>query len=230
MDCFVLVDYDNLEPATKSQGLVSVARSIDAALQANVSGIDDLRIRLYGGWYQGAVLTRRAGSLSQEIGASFPIPLRKTTGGFRYLRCELAATLLCSPNDLLESTFRSRAGIRSRLTRKFPSWCINQQGCSIQAMVHWSHGNCPAPGCTVKSNESFEFFEQKLVDGQICSDVLYLALSGNDTICVVSGDDDLVPALMMGGKYGNVIHLRQIGVTTVYDRILTNHRVQVGTY
>ncbi|SPE32808.1 hypothetical protein SBA2_700009 [Acidobacteriia bacterium SbA2] len=142
MEAFALVDYDNLPVTVQQAGLHDLAHQIDVVAQAGNPSLFDLHIRLYGGWYTHAGLTKKGTQLSQVIGTTFPIPLMHASGTRRYLRCEIASALLSSPSDVFYATLRQRAGMRSRLAAKNPPWCANPGGCTIQACVRWSQGSC----------------------------------------------------------------------------------------
>jgi hypothetical protein len=232
MEAFALVDYDNLPSIVQQAGLHNLAHQIDVVAQAGNPGLSDLHIRLYGGWYTHAGLTNKGTLLSQAIGATFPIPLMASGGTRRYLRCEIASALLCSPADIFYATLRQRAGMRSRLTAKTPIWCANPGGCTIQASVRWSRGSCSVAGCSVVPTEAFEYYEQKLVDTLLCCDLVYLSLAQNDPIYVISDDDDMTPAILMASKYANFVsHLRRPPVVPrVYDPILVSNKVRIEQY
>lgn len=232
MEAFALVDYDNLPITAQQAGLQDLAHQIDVVAQASNPALSDLHIRLYGGWYAHAGLTKKGTRLSQEIGSTFPIPLMGSDGTRRYLRCEIASALLSSPSDVFYATLRQRVGMRSRLAAKSPTWCSNPGGCTIQAAVRWSKGSCSVAGCSVASNEAFEYHEQKLVDTLLCCDLVHLSLVQNDPIYIVSDDDDMTPAILMASKYAPFVsHLRRSPIVAkTYDPMLVSNKVRIETY
>src|ERR1035438_976313 len=232
MEAFALVDYDNLPITVQQAGMNNLAHQIDVVAKAADPSLSDLHIRLYGGWYTQAGLTKKGTQLSQEIGTTFPIPLMHSSGTRRYLRCEIASALLSSPSDVFYATLRRRAGMRSRLASKSPMWCANPSGCTIQACVRWSQGSCSVAGCSVVSTEAFEYYEQKLVDTLLCCDLVHLSLAQNDPIYVISDDDDMTPAILIDRKYATFIsHLRRsTAIAKAYDPILIGNKVRIEQY
>ena len=86
----------------------------------------------------------------------------------------------------------------------------------------WADGQCSVSGCEVLTNDAFMYREQKLVDTLLCCDLVALSLrKSTEPIILVSNDDDMVPALMLGANLGgNVYKVRNTArIATAYDSL-----------
>jgi len=230
MEAYVLLDYDNVVPLVR-QALPAISARLHTALEQYAPNLDDVHIRLYGGWYDIAGLTSLGTVVTQEIAQHFPIAILATQGTniVRRIFCELASSLIDSGPDILVWTFRRRRGIRSRLTSLRPQNCAAGGQCLIQSVVKWSRGKCPIPGCNVTAEDAFSYCEQKLVDTLLCCDLVALAgRTPPPSIFVLSEDDDMMPAFLMAGRAGARIWRCQTRPVTnpVYEVLLKRYNVQ----
>lgn len=107
---YILVDYDNIELLDRKRGLNYLALQILSAV-----GLPNLEMntradfRLYGGWYDGSSLSRRAQELSAEIEGSFPTVQSIGEKG-RILKVrmtvKLATSMTMDPTRDLVNTYR----------------------------------------------------------------------------------------------------------------------------
>jgi uncharacterized LabA/DUF88 family protein len=231
MKAHVLVDYDNLPDTVRRSGLASLARTVHRTVEIHHHSADEIGIRLYGGWYDTHGLTQAGTCLAQEIGASFPMVVA-TNGqiGCR-IHCDIASALIDTPADLLLHTFRQRKGIRSRLTAARVPNCANPGSCTVQTVAQWSRGRCHIAGCSVSANSVFTFNEQKLVDTLLCCDLIALAMRGEtEPVFLVSDDDDMVPAVLLGGRLGGAIHILEGRVRqSAYGALLQRYNIQTSS-
>lgn len=217
----VLVDYDNVPLLERQRGIVNLIDKILNTIEASkLSGYQRIRVKLYGGWYEGSRLSRIAQKLAADIGI-FPKAFSLFDGKNKVsviVQVNLAYSLEIDPRSNLENTYRSR-GLPQGLRCDPPpySHCINATGCPI-GTVHTliNSGNCPDATCRVTSADILVRSEQKLVDTMMTTDMIYLANNKYKDICVVSSDDDLWPgiksALLLGA---NVYHIHtKVGRTT----------------
>jgi len=227
----VLIDFDNLPPAIRKSGLTSLARSVHHAVGLRYSSVDEVRIRLYGGWYDLQGLTRAGTRLAQEIGAGFPFVIATNRQILCRIHCEIASALIDTPADLLLHTFRQRRGIRSRLTVAQMPNCGNPSKCSVHSVAQWSRGRCHVAGCPVPAHTVFTYSEQKLVDTLLCCDLIVLATRGpNAPVHLISDDDDMVPAVLLGSRLGGVVHILETKVRqSAYVTLLQQYNVQIST-
>jgi hypothetical protein len=217
----VLVDYDNLPHSVRARGLVYVAeRIVQAALVAGPLSGSRTRFRLYGGWYEGNTLTRRAQTLATEALADFPRII--TLGAAAPLvnaEVELAYSLEIDPSRHLLSTYRKQAPAATGCRPPADAGC-SRTPCPLVAMHHFlASDTCPEPHCLIEPNHLLFRPQQKLVDTMLAMDVIYLAQHDATSLCIVSSDDDLWPALRTGVLYGK----RIIHAHTLPGRVTPGH-------
>jgi uncharacterized LabA/DUF88 family protein len=209
----ILVDYDNSAEVFRRKGIVFFADKVLQCIGPNAfEATRGIRIRLYGGWYERSLPTRRAQALAATIEVEFP-RLMSLAGmsSPRHLltNVELAYSLEVDPSRHLWHTFRRR-----QLPRGLSCQLPSAVGCSDPAcplgIVHdfLKTGKCPVPGCTITPEDIIHRDEQKLVDTMLTADIICLAYSGEKTIVVVSSDDDLWPGIRTALSAGSaVIHV-----------------------
>jgi hypothetical protein len=214
-----LVDYDNLEHRDRELGLAVLARRIAAAVSADKPGLKALSLRLYGGWYDESGLTREGTRLTQVFGSIFPFPV-KIDGAWLNIRCEIASTLVDHPADILPFTLRTKRGLKIRPRSVIPPNCTSPTACGVLHVQAWVRGQCPISGCEVPTENAFVYREQKLVDTLLCCDLVALSFrKPAEPIILVSNDDDMIPALILGAKLGGAVYKVQNAtrLTTAYD-------------
>lgn len=123
MEVHALVDYHNLPRQMKDGGPESLARAINALVESHCPGVGEVSIRLYGGWSDEQGLSRDGTLLTQQIGSVFPLPLFDGSGQIRYLKCEIASSLLESRADLFPATLRKRHGLDVFIRNPLPPQC-----------------------------------------------------------------------------------------------------------
>jgi hypothetical protein len=231
MDAYVLIDYDNLEQRFRAPNTLSIfGADIARLVEASTPSVQDIFMRLYGGWYTFAGGLSNAGTrLIQEIASTYPLPYKQSNNRRHYVHCEIASSLIDFKGDLFIATVRERHGMRSKLRQKYPPGCVAPGNCSIPIVIQWSSGACPTMNCNVNANGAFLYREQKLVDTLLCCDLI--AVGGRQPrvpVFVVSDDDDLVPAIVLALKNGSDIrHVRKNANSTLYDPILARNNIQV---
>jgi len=212
---YALVDWDNLEDRDSRAGAKYVAdrlwQSISGIAPRLVAGVQDLDLRLYGGWNGRQHPTSRATLLDVDLQQNFPFVLRdpnrqtpvKVTG-------ELAQSLVRLPRHILQHTFRQRQGPPKLQCQTAIQLGCATQGCPI-ASVHglFSQGRCPEQTCATTIDKVLIRAEHKLVDTMLVADLIHFAMAGNSPIAVVSSDDDLWPGILMALDAGShVLHVR----------------------
>lgn len=230
MQVHALIDFHNLPPQLKAGNPESLARAIDALILSHYPRTHEVNIRLYGGWYEEQGLSKDGTRLTQEVGASFPLSLIGEDGEVRYVRCEIASSLVDSRSDLFPATLRNRHGLDWFIRDPQPARCIDKANCTVSLVMRWSRNGCPTPGCPVRSIEAFRCIQQKLVDTLICCDLLSLAVPDPATpVFLISEDDDFVPALLLAGLRGAAIwHVRtKSKKIRLYDHLLIARGVQL---
>ena len=201
MQVTLFIDYDNLVGLQKRAGLLAITTKalMATALKTTVtSGRCDVRI--YGGWYEGCNLTPLAQTVVAEIQADFPAILRcaTTSGGQCVLsvQTELAFSLSEEPSHHLLDTFR-----RKRAPSNLKCADPGGLGCAEPTcpIKHFSTlfetERCPVTNCTFELKDILYRNEQKLVDTMLTCDMIHAASRHCDLIIVISGDDDILPAV-----------------------------------
>ena len=199
--CVIFIDYDNLLPSQKNAGILDVVTK--ALIQMPFDGATTrvkCEVRVYGGWYEGATMTRRAQDTTVEIQRDFPTIIRLPMGGGGHcvvsMNAELAVALIQEPGHHLFNTYR-RKGKPANIRVKVPTaiGCTDPD-CVLPLMKKLlKTGNCPKPGCVVAERDLVYRHEQKIVDTMLSCDLIYAANRGTNQIALVSSDDDFLPPL-----------------------------------
>lgn len=209
----VLVDYDNVPELERRRGIVSLVDEVLNTIGVpRLSPYQRLKVKLYGGWYEGNRLSRIAQGLAADVGI-FPKAFSVFDGTTKIsviVQVDLGYSLEIDPRNNIENTYRNR-GIPHGLRCDPPPYprCIDNSSCPIVAVYPFvDSGNCPTRSCPVTSADILRRGEQKLVDTMMTADMIYLAISKYPDICVVSSDDDLWPGIKSALLLGtNVYHI-----------------------
>jgi hypothetical protein len=213
-----LVDYDNVPELERNRGPVHVIERIVDSLGAAVANENEIRFRLYGGWFQGVNLSRRAQRLAPTIQTGFPRMITPAAAGTPIrVRAELALSLESTPGRYLTHTYRDRALPDNVRCSPLPfRGCAAPAACPLaplEALLR--DGQCPENTCAVAVGAILTKPEQKLVDTMLTVDVMHLARLGTDRLVVVSTDDDMWPgiqgALLSGA---DVVHVHPVAGRT----------------
>lgn len=118
MNLRLYIDYDNLNPDQKRQGLLDlVTRALLATAVPTEKTSGRCEVRVYGGWYEATTLTPLAQNIIVEIGRDFPrvLPFRSTRGvsGKLAVAAELARSLEAEPAHHLFNTLRQKSAPRT---------------------------------------------------------------------------------------------------------------------
>lgn len=208
----VLLDYDNVPPALRGDGLPEFVRRVLSALpRAVLPDGAPARCRLYGGWYEEDRLSERARNLADAIRDAFPSDLRfSSPEGKRTVRVfvELALSMSIDERLYLFHTFRPRGAPRGLAPRSLPfAGCVRPEECPLVPAHHLLvHGDCPALSCKVAPSEVFMRAEQKLVDTMLTADLIHAARGGGAQVAVVTNDDDIWPGIYAVVRQGAQVH------------------------
>lgn len=213
----VFIDYDNLLQPQKIAGILDVVTK--ALVQVPLDGVTiraKCDVRVYGGWYEGTQITRRAQDVAVEIQRDFPTVIRLSIAGREHIsvpaNAELAVSLLQEPGHHLFNTYR-RKGKPANVRVEEPTivGCLNQN-CVLPMMKKLLNtGNCPKPGCDVAAGNLVYRDEQKITDTMLSCDLIHAARGAADRVILVSGDDDFLPPLrtiLLGGTPAVRFHPR----------------------
>ena len=240
----IIIDFDNIFKKQinlySADDLVKVVGYAIDLLRGQISDMECVRIRLYGGWYQENNMTQKASVLSSLIPAMeaiFPIlsPSQRIIGSI-----ELATTLYLQTHIWYDS-YKEKYGIpnlRIDVT-KLGTVCQNQPDlCPVKILRKFTEHKskvCHHDNCETNHSEVFFQREQKYVDSMMVCDVI--AMSMDPDICAISAmtdDVDLFPSFSMakmitgGSKILNLL-TPNVHHETLYQSILAEFGVNVKT-
>ncbi len=197
----VFVDYDNLLPTQKGAGILDLVTKIFIQLPWDSKvPRGQCEIRVYGGWYEGMLITRIAQDLTLELQRDFPtivrIPLGDNNRVELSTQAELAVSLLQEPTHHLFNTFRRKGKPSNvRVERPGDVGCTDTACPLPQVKKLLKNGNCPKAECTVSNCDLVYRHEQKIVDTMLACDLIHAVDRVPSRVILVSGDDDFVPPL-----------------------------------
>lgn len=187
--------------------------------------------RLYGGWFRNDSLSPDASSLSTELRAQFPRPMKlgdHTSPQSVLVSVELARSLWIDTAIDLTHTYRQRSLPRGLRCKRTPyTGCRSLQNCPIADLntFMWN-ASCPEPRCMVAPSSVLYRGEQKLVDSMIVIDLASLALQTSRRLIVVSADEDLWPgirfALLCGSSVTHILPRQGWSGSNRYRRLQTD--------
>lgn len=224
----LLIDYDNVDYLERRSGLDHVLRKAVSLFDDGSLVLASVRVRLYGGWYEGGNLTRLGQSLSAELRAVCPITYQSPHSSKPILlRGELATSILAAPRALVSNTFRKKGYPRNLKCEQRP-WgsCVDNQNCPLGVIQKFFEDEvCGASGCGVRPDEVLHKHEQKVVDSMMVADLIDYAASPGSIVGIVSRDDDVWPGIYMACRTAQaVIHVSTSISTRVpkyYDTLPT---------
>ena len=217
--CVLFIDYDNLLPLQKNAGILNTVTKalVQMPFSASASRIE-CDVRVYGGWYEGSVMTPLAQKVAVELQNDFPVvirlPMQKSGEGNRpvFINAELARSLLQEPAYLLFGTYRRKEIPRNvRVEDPVTVGCGNPDCILPMIKRLLNTGKCPKPECKVGVSSLVYRHEQKIVDAMLSCDLIYAASTQVEHIGLVSSDDDFLPPLrsvLLGGAAAVRFHTR----------------------
>lgn len=201
----VLVDFDNVFVGaidSPEQVAAAIDRLVRLAI-SRASHADHVEIRLYGGWLDEGLYTRRASELQSAMSGTPKFPMRHPARS-SILRgdVQLVTRLAAVPDLEWGHTLRQRSGLpRVRLAdQPYPNACVHQSSaCPVRALLKFAGRpgrECSAAGCGVTNRAAFRVPEQKMVDVLLsCDTIAYSRAAWN--VMVISSDLDVLPAVVM---------------------------------
>jgi uncharacterized LabA/DUF88 family protein len=195
----VFIDYDNLTELHKMSKILDVVTK--ALLQSEIDskgGNGSCSIRIYGGWFEGTLMTKLAQDLSVAIQNDFPTIVRIPQSGQGIIplvtTAELAVSMLEDPTQHLFGTYRKKGKPNNVRVQKPENVGCSDASCllpNLRKML--KSGHCPISTCAVMSQELVYRHEQKMVDTMLTCDMIYAQKSSFSHIILISGDDDFFP-------------------------------------
>jgi hypothetical protein len=198
-----MVDFDNIEPAHRAQGPVSLSRMLLGLLPANLlHPYDGATVRLYGGWRTSTGPTAAVQQLSPDIAANSPTHLNVTYLGQTK---PIATTVSLAFGPIGTRKIFDETLVRNRPLRHFRSivtpWrdCAANENCGLKTLQN-AHNQmeCSATSCYVRLGDILVRDEQKMVDTLIVADMAHeIFISKSDEIVIVSSDADIWPGIYL---------------------------------
>ncbi len=195
MHDLILLDSDNLAWADLRpliEGAVSLVPSPEP--------VREVRLRVYGGWWDGALPTDARIALAGRLPELSPALLRVDTSLCR-VSSEFADQLLGDPpfrNELVRDTYVRRPLDRIAVKSQPSEACDNPQ-CQLRQCRDWvrTRRACSLRDCTKRFGDYWLRPEQKKVDVHIAVDAMLAAIDprGPLNLVIASDDHDLEPAL-----------------------------------
>lgn len=200
----IIVDFDNIFKKPISHYSADDIRNVVAAaigiLRNQVPDIECIKVRLYGGWYQGRSMTQKASVLSSLIPAVetiFPIlnPPQKIIG-----KIELA-TALYMQKYIWYDSYKEKAGIptlRIDDTKLGDTCQVQPDMCPVKILRKFTEHKskvCHHENCDTNHSEVFFEREQKYVDSMMVCDVIAMSMDSEISVITVMTDDvDVFPS------------------------------------
>ena len=165
---------------------------------SSVRGTCDIRI--YGGWYEGPTMTKRAQELAVAIGNEFPAIIRvpNQTGEIASfaVNAELAVAMMEEPSHHLFGTYRKKGKPGNLRVQQPAEVGCTDPACPLPlAKSLLKTGSCPISSCAVTAADLVYRHEQKIVDTMLACDMVYAPTQDYSQLILVSGDDDFLPPL-----------------------------------
>ncbi len=232
----VLIDFDNVPVAIRNQGPVYLADLILTKLAPELpTDCRSLELRLYSGWDENGRLTKRAQDLSALLPSKFP-KLFKTLHTDPptpvMIRAGLAQSLECAPKKLFSKTMRTMPFSKHVTCLRPSAVACRNANCPIEAVaVFLNSESCPVAGCRTTPSALISATEQKLVDSMLTADLIHLAHSGEQSVAIVSSDDDMWPGIITAVHAGiHVLHIQTAGLqqSLPYLHVMNGKYTQVG--
>ena len=188
-----------------------------ALLGANrESAPERCRIRLYGGWFDGAAHSPQAKRLIPEIDQAFPQAVMWSARGWSakcITQVEMAVGLEADPGRHLFRTLRKRPYKSQLLFNETFTEDCSDDGCPMRVVAKFLQDQrCPRSNCSVTQGDVLSKWEQKLVDTMLVSDLILLASRKEEDLVVVSSDDDIWPGVRTAVHLGAQVTLIHTGM------------------
>lgn len=194
----IIVDYDNLHPLDRENGLPYFAQKMLSSLDRTLTALpNDLTIRIYGGWYADRAFTRSAQAVAADIATNFPM----TFNGLKtkkpiLVRAEQAVALEAAPSERLYYTYRQKSPQYNLKVLEDAEIGCTETSCPRDLFRKaFRKRKCPQSSCPATNPSIIVRSEQKLVDTMMAIDLGTLAES-QEHIVLASADHDLWPAIL----------------------------------
>lgn len=229
----IIIDFDNVFRMNNSRFSSELfefeLKNMLLYLISISSDIEDVKIRLYGGWYKNGEFTKMASKVQQHLAQIDVFPYIKDkikiTGSI-----ELASSLVFLSNLTWKHTYKEKNGLpRIRINSEcLTQTCIqNSNLCPPKVLKKFTqkrNKKCPVNSCNISNYGVFKGMEQKMVDTLMVCDLI--SCSEEDlikSIAVVSDDTDLLPSLVLSMIKANNTKPIHLMIRNNHSNILHNN-------
>lgn len=246
----IIVDFDNwfkksISDYTDHEVEFEFKQLIEKIV-SDQSDIEDIEIRLYGGWYKENIFTQKASELQLLLARVDLFPWINIERS-RIIKGKVVLT--SSINDIPSyewfNTLKEKKGIASlrinntELTDKCEH---NRAICAPHILKKFTQKKrkiCSVNECTGVHNNIFVRMEQKMVDTMIACDIIsYCEDEDYIVILLVSEDIDHFPALAMGSsklaqynrKTNLTVAIKNMDIKDSYDQILSQFNLKTTLF
>ncbi|MBK9262368.1 MAG: hypothetical protein IPM54_21520 [Polyangiaceae bacterium] len=232
-----LVDYYNqagFRPGSRpsyrdhEQAVERLVQGVARIVDANGFVVEELRMRLYGGWYEypSGAETHDKVHLAQITGR-LPRRLREMKTRPRLL-VEAAECLIAYPGERFVNTVRPES-LPSRITVEPPpaNCSLRRASCPLTDLATWCRGRCPVDQCRTRTSDVASFRKQKLIDTMLVADTIMLSMT-DDFVGVVSIDDDILPGVLAAGRRSDKVVLIRFGKQkrSIHDDMINEYKIR----
>lgn len=219
----ILVDYDNLTPIQKNRGLEDLAQRIITQVNLPENIIRTTCImRLYGGWYEGSILSPKGQTIAVEAQSLSPALIKTSSVKIKTI-IELAYSSLEEPDFHIVDSYRRKGRPTDVRAQKKEDRGCESEDCPLPIVRKaLKKGLCPNMSCVNRCETILYRHEQKTLDTLLTCDLIYLAhQEGN--IVLVSGDDDFIPPLRSALLKNNSVYRCNPKVSSSEKKIETKN-------
>lgn len=240
MDIIIVIDFDNYFPKQMSEYphtlIESFFMDVINTCISDQKNIENIIIRLYGGWYHGNVYSQKASELQVKLQPINLFPILKD-GNRINGNVELAEQQF-GIGRIWYNTYQEKRGIQKVKI----DWTQISDGCTrssahcpvkiLQSFTKHKSHCCPTSGCTTINEDVFVRKEQKMVDTMMTCDIItYSAEENVGAIYVISDDTDMFPAVAISktknpDKSINII-MKNAQLLCQYQTILSPFNINI---
>lgn len=239
MDIIIVTDFDNYFPKQMSEYpqtfIESFFLDIINTCVSEQEGIENIIIRLYGGWYQGNVYSQKASELQVKLQPMNIFPILRN-GGRINGTIEMAEQQY-GIDHIWYNTYQEKRGIQKVKIdwTQTSSGCTRSSSCPVKVLHNFIKNrthHCSTSNCSTVQENVFIRREQKMVDTMMTCDIIsYCAEENVGAVYVISDDIDLFPALAISktknpSKSLNVM-MKNAHLLSQYRTILSPYNINV---
>ncbi|MGA3013042.1 MAG: hypothetical protein ABSD71_03290 [Bacteroidales bacterium] len=240
----VLIDFDNyFKKDINDYNENEIEFHLDKLIQQvlkKTPEIQNISLRLYGGWFEGEHLSKKASTAMQLFSniTIFPIHL-KYQNRLIHGDIEFVTELIQIPRFKWYHTFKERAGTpHIRINKEHLGVvCENSKDiCPVFILSRFTKSKtrfCKVSGCTTIQKDVFFIKEQKMVDTLIACDIINLFENQEiQSLFLISEDLDHLPAVAFAGCRNNnqtkvYLCISNENLIPVFNSIMSTFNIEI---